>query len=156
MKTFKQFLNEQLLFEHNFISLLETYHSDKEDGYYHDSNHGKHHVGVYFTSHNKHVYDVNFAVDHSYSHEDRDHNPNENRHILHHIHKTVHDFIKEKKPKSLLFTASDRDKEKQAQKQKIYKQAAEHLAKHYGATTEHNQEHPLGGTYSAVHFPWRH
>jgi len=152
MKTFKKFLNEQLLFEDNFLTILEDLHSDESGGFYDFHKHGNHEVKVDFDHYGNKRYNVNFAVDGKMSHNRRvDNNTDENRRILHHVHKAVHNFIKEKKPNTLLFTACDNNVDKQTHKGTVYQKAAEHLAKHYGGRAEH-----MADNFSAVHFNWDH
>lgn len=167
MHTFRQFLEDR-----NFIDFLyilegwESIHDHAPDGgeYHIKDDHKDTHTHIH-VDHEKGVkvhfeprygikkkghYDTSFSVNHSMSHKTGS-DPHKNKAILHHVHRTIHDFIKKHKPKSIKIEASDTNSEKQAHKTRVYKKLANHLAKHYGGTAEHGAT-GYGGVASTVHF----
>ena len=150
MYTFRQFLAEETFNE--FLYLLEKFEHHPDHNVY-TANNDEHRIQTAFVGHHKKKdhYDIHFSVNDRVSH-NHNSNPHKNRAVLHHVHKTIHEFIKKHKPKTLTMHASDSDASTQAHKGRAYAHLAKHLAKHHNGKATHgilkNKEAEHGET------PW--
>lgn len=94
---------------------------------------GPHTVTTQFAHGGQHQgrYGVNFYVNSSIS-KGNVWDPIHQIAIGHHIAKTVHEFVAEKKPSSLHWFAADDNSEAEQHKGKIYHKFGRHLEKHFG------------------------
>lgn len=90
-------------------------------------------------SFSKHRGDIGAVVDH------------DGHKILHHVHRVIHKFIREKKPKALHMNAYDSNDESQSHKQKVYDRLAHTLVRHYGGHVERHMSQD-GEEWPAAHF----
>lgn len=129
MKSFKEFINEK----------FEEF--DNGNQYHHDFEVNQHKVRVIYTKNNRrdnHSYDVDFQVNGAFEKENSGAHEKDGIHILHAVHKSVNDFIREKNPTKFLLYAGH------PLKHKIYGHLAQRLSKKYSADVDStNTDHEI-------------
>lgn len=142
MRTFKQFLDEELIFEETFTKGDLPFAEVKNGShvYSHKSKVGNKEVAVHFSHYggNHRHYDASFTVNGSHHHADQP-DARDNKHILHHIHKVVSSFVKEKKPQSLNMHGFDSDETREHKKKKAYALFANKVARDHNGHAKHDE-----------------
>lgn len=131
MKSFAEFL-----FETRFTR-------DGNDGFEHHAQVHGHDVVIGFSKEAPHEYLIAYDVNGKFNSQNHGQS---GRHVLHHVHRKINDFIKAKGPRALSFSANEEHKEH------LYHRLASRLAKHYGG------EHKVYGDRFKTHtvyFPKR-